>query len=243
MGMINNLSQSMVSEIFRRLRALENAAPMNNGAVGRGGFEVYDGGVITISNGGLNVTGTATISGVLQANGTIAFTGTLTQSGPSTFTGTTNLNGPTNINGATTIAGNVTSTGTFTNNGPTNLNGATKTTGTLSVEGVTTLQNDLNVTNSGKINAGNTRISPSASNGGIEFISGGGVGGNGGTVVVKGTGNAGLLSSAAVTSIFSGGSQLSVGDGYVTIDGLPTVSGVTSNLYMDPATRQIKRIV
>jgi len=222
---------------------------MNSGAVGSGGFEVYDGGVITISNGGLNITGTATISGTLQADGTIAFTGTLTQSGPSTFTGDTKFNGPTHINGATditgttTVTGNMTSTGTFTNNGPTNLNGATKTTGTLSVEGATTLKGNMDVTGGGKIEAGNVRITPNATNGGVEFISGGGVGGNGGTVVVKGTGNAGLLSSAAVTSIFSGASQLTVGDGYVTIDGLPTVSGVTPNLYMDPATRQIKRVV
>ena len=160
MGLIDNLSQSQIPEIFRRLRALENGAPMNSAAIGRGGIEVYDGGVINITNGGLSVTGTATITGTLQADGTIKFTGTLTQSGPSTFTGDTKLNGPTHINGATDITGNVTSTGTFTNNGPTNLNGATRTTGTLSVEGVTTLKNDLNVTAGGKIKAGVTQVNP-----------------------------------------------------------------------------------
>jgi len=249
MGAVNNLNAGDVAEIWRAIRALQVATPLNSASIGAGGLRVYDGGVITIENGGLSVTGTATITGTLQADGTIAFTGAFNQSGPTTFTGDTKLNGPTHINGATditgttTVTGDMTSTGTFTNNGPTNLNGATKTTGTLSVEGVTTLKNDLNVTGGGKINAGNVRISPSATNGGIEFISGGGVGGNGGTVVVKGTGNAGLLSSAVVTSIFSGASQLTVGDGYVTIDGLETVSGVTSNLYMDPSTRRVKRIV
>jgi len=236
MGLIDNLSQSQIGEIFRRLRALENASPMNSGAVGEGGFEVYNGGVITISNGGLNVTGTATITGTLQANGTIAFTGTLTQSGPSTFTGTTNLNGPTNIAGDTTV------TGDTKLNGPTHINGATDIKGTLSVEGASTLKGNLAVTGSGKITAGNTVIDPSASNGGVTFASGGGVGGNGGAVAVRGSGNAGLLTDTTA-ALFAGASQITVADGSVKIDGLPTISSVTSNLYMDPTTKQIKRIV
>jgi hypothetical protein len=174
--------------------------------------------VITIENGGLSVTGTATITGTLQADGTIAFTGTLTQSGPSTFTGDTKLNGPTHINGATDIKGS------------------------LSVEGASTLKGNLSVTGSGKITAGNTVIDPSASNGGVTFASGGGVGGNGGNVVVKGTGNAGLITDTTA-AVFAGASQLTVGDGYVKIDGLETVSGFTANLYMDPSTKRIKRIV
>jgi len=262
MGLIDNLSQSQIGEIFRRLRALENASPMNSGAVGEGGFEVYNGGVITISNGGLNVTGTATITGTLQADGTIAFTGTLTQSGPSTFTGTTNLNGPTNINGATTIAGNVTSTGTFTNNGPTNLNGATKTTGTLSVEGVTTLKNDLNVT-TGKVKAGNVTIDPSYLSGSVKFANGTNLASTpngaqmtepGGGVVAVGAGQATLTSTVggggyviantlSSTLGTSGGASVSTYAGGVQVFGLPTKSGVTANIYMDPATSNLYRVV
>jgi hypothetical protein len=59
---------------------------------------------------------------------------------------------------------------------------------------------------------------------------------------VKGTGNAGVIANTTA-AVFAGASQITVGNGYVTIDGLPTISGVTSNLYMDPTTRQIKRIV
>jgi hypothetical protein len=76
----------------------------------------------------------------------------------------------------------------------------------------------------------------------VTFASGGGVGGNGGNVVVKGTGNAGLITDTTA-AVFAGASQLTVGDGYVKIDGLETVSGVTSNLYMDPSTKRVKRIV
>jgi hypothetical protein len=218
MAGLDDLSRGELADILRRLRVLETASPLQNASIGSNGLRVYDGGVITIQNGGLNVTGTATITGTLQADGTIAFTGTLTQSGPSTFTGDTKLNGPTHINGATDIKGS------------------------LSVEGASTLKGNLSVTGSGKITAGNTVIDPSASNGGVTFASGGGVGGNGGNVVVKGTGNAGLITDTTA-AVFAGASQLTVGDGYVKIDGLETVSGVTANLYMDPSTKRIKRIV
>lgn len=234
MGLINNLSQSQLGDIFRRLRALENASPMNSGAVGSGGFEVYDGGVITISNGGLNVTGTATISGVLNADGTV------------TLSGTVGISGPLTISGNTSITGNVTSTGTFTNNGPTNLNGATKTTGALSVEGVTTLKNDLNVT-TGKIIAGQTTIRPS---GAINF---------GDTLTIHPAdefGPAGISDGFAKYTLtpgggdyfhqFQGGAYVEgkiYGHGGLEIDDLPTKAGGAANLYMDPVTGAIKRIV
>ena len=230
MAGLDDLSRGELADILRRLRQLETASPLQNASIGSNGLRVYVGGVITIQNGGLNVTGTATITGTLQADGTIALTGTLTQSGPSTFTGDTKLNGPTHINGTTDIAGDVTTTGTFTQNGTTNLNGTTSVKGNMSVTG------------GGKITAGNTVIDPSASNGGVTFASGGGVGGNGGNVVVKGTGNAGLITDTTA-AVFAGASQLTVGDGYVKIDGLETVSGVTANLYMDPSTKRVKRIV
>ena len=218
MAGLDDLSRGELADILRRLRQLETASPLQNASIGSNGLRVYDGGVITIQNGGLNVTGTATITGTLQADGTITFTGTFNQSGPTTFTGDTKLNGPTHINGATDIKGS------------------------LSVEGASTLKGNLSVTGSGKITAGNTVIDPSASNGGVTFASGGGVGGNGGNVVVKGTGNAGLITDTTA-AVFAGASQLTVGDGYVKIDALETVSGVTSNLYMDPSTKRVKRIV
>lgn len=155
MAGLDNINQGELGDILRRLRALETQAGLNGSSIGELGLRVHSGGVITIENGGLNVTGTATITGTLQADGTIAFTGTLTQSGPSTFTGDTKLNGPTRINGTTDIAGSTTVTGDFTVNGP------MKTTGTLSVKGTSTLESDLNVIGNGKIVAGQTTIRPS----------------------------------------------------------------------------------
>ena len=151
MGSIDNLNSSVLGEIYARLRALETAPAATNTAIGRAGMEVYDGGVIDITNGGLNVTGTATISGTLTGSGTFTWSGPFNQSGVSTFTGNVNLNGPTDIAGDLDVTG------------PTTI------TGTLSVEGVTTLKSDLNVTAGGKIKAGVTQISP---DGTIAFGSG-----------------------------------------------------------------------
>ena len=217
MGKFDNLNDSQLPDILRRLERLERGTPMNNAAIGRGGIEVYDGGVITISNGGLSVTGTATITGTLQADGTITFTGTFNQSGPTTFTGDTKLNGPTHINGATDIKG------------------------AFSVEGATTLKGDMTLT-TGKIKAGGMTIDPSASGGSVVFSGGGGVQGVSGVTALKGAGNAGVITNNTA-AVFAGASTLTVGDGYVTVDGLPTISSVTPNLYMDPSTKQIKRIV
>ena len=236
MGQIDNLNNSQLPDILRRLDRLERAAPMNNAAIGRGGIEVYDGGVIRITNGGLSVTGTATITGTLQADGTIAFTGTFTQSGPSTFTGTTNLNGPTNIAGITSITGNTTVTGDFTTNGP------MKTTGTLSVEGVTTLKNDLNVT-TGKINAGSVTIDPSHLSGSVKFSNGTTVSAtpNGAQLVKSGGGAVTVSSGQADIGIPGGGAVIADGSG-VSLAGISTTTSAT-NVRMDPVTGRLYRVV
>jgi hypothetical protein len=249
MAKFDNLNDSQVPDLLRRIERLERASPVNNTAIGRDGIEVYDGGVINISNGGLNVVGSGTFTGTLYANGTVAFTGTFTQSGPSTFTGDTSLNGPTHINGATDITGNttvtgdMTSTGTFTNNGPTNLNGATKTTGTLSVEGVTTLKNDLNVTAGGKIAAGAVTIDPSYLSGSVKFSNGSSVAAtpNGAQMVKSGGGAVTVSSGQADIGIPGGGAVIADGSG-VAVTGIPTTSS-PANVYIDPASGRLYRVV
>lgn len=223
MGKFDNLNDSQIPDILRRLARLETASPVNNTAIGRGGIEVYDGGVINVSNGGLNVVGSGTFTGTLYANGTVAFTGNFTQSGPSTFTGDTKLNGPTHINGATDITGNTTVTGDFKVTGPTHLEGATDIKGTLSVEGATTLKGDMTLT-TGKIKAGGMTVDPSASGGSVVFSGGGGVQGTSGTTALKGAGNAGVLTNTNV-NLFAGATALDVTPTLVTITGPATVTG------------------
>jgi len=246
MAGLDDLSRGELADILRRLRVLETASPLQNASIGSNGLRVYDGGVITIQNGGLNVTGTATITGTLQADGTITFTGTFNQSGPTTFTGDTKLNGPTHINGATditgttTVTGDMTSTGTFTNNGPTNLNGATKTTGTLSVEGVTTLKNDLNVT-TGKIVAGAVTVDPSYLSGSVKFSNGTYIAAtpNGAQMVKTGGGGAVTVSSSQA-DIGAGAGAVIANNSGVTLLGLPTTA-LKPNLYIDPANGLLYR--
>ncbi|WP_426979235.1 hypothetical protein ACQCSU_08130 [Pseudarthrobacter sp. O4] len=228
MGQINNLNSSDIPDIFRRLRILEMASPLNNAAIGRSGLLVYDGGVITIENGGLNVTGTATISGVLNADGTVTLSGTVAISGPLTVTGATHLNG------VTDIAGNTTVTGDFTTNGP------MKTTGTLSVEGVTTLKNDLNVTTGGKIKAGGLTMDPSVASGALVFSNGAQVFTDASSIqVYKGTSVVQVENGTAKVQ-GDGSHWLKVDANGVTIGGLPTTTQ-PANLYQDPATGRLYR--
>ena len=152
-----------------QLRSLNTAPAATNTAIGRDGMEVYDGGVITIINGGLDVTGTATISGTLTGSGNL------------------------NWSGPVSVTGNVTTTGSLDVNGP------MKTTSTLSVEGVTTLKNDLNVTTGGKIIAGGMTLDPLTDGGSMLFSGGGGIHGASGSTWLKGAGNAGLFSDDYVS--------------------------------------------
>jgi hypothetical protein len=223
MGAVNNLNQGDVAEIWRAIRQLQVATPLNSASIGAGGLRVYDGGVITIQNGGLSVTGTASILGTLIASGVITLTGTLTQSGPTTFTGDTKLNGPTHINGATDITGNTTVTGDFKVTGPTHLEGATDIKGTLSVEGATTLKGDMTLT-TGKIKAGGMTIDPAADGGSVVFSGGGGVQGVSGVTVLKGGGNAGFTSNTSA-SMFAAANSVGVTSTAVTITGPTTVTG------------------
>jgi len=222
---LDDLSRGELADILRRLRQLETASPLQNASIGSSGLRVYGGGVITIENGGLKVTGSAEIIGALIASGTIAFTGTLTQSGPSTFTGDTKLNGPTHINGATditgatTVTGDMTSTGTFTNNGPTNLNGATKTTGTLSVEGATSLKSDLTVASGKKIILGTASLENQAGAGVLKL---------GGTTFTAQAGTGTAVQSDGVIHLYGSGIELG------TIANAP--AGATANLRVDPTT-------
>lgn len=279
MGQIDNMAQGNLADIFRRLRALEHASNMNSSAVGRGGIRVHGGGGITIENGGLVVSGSATISGLLEATGTINMSGVFTASGdvnlngPVDIAGNTTITGdvtsaghftqtgPTDLNGVTTIAGNTNVTGDFTVTGPTDLNGETTiagdttvtgtfdvdgpmtTTGTLDVEGVTTLKATLNIT-SGKIVASGLTIDPAVSGGSLIFAGGGGMQGTSGVTVVKGFGNAGLITDTNA-SLFSGGMSLDVSPAAVTVNGGPLrIPGMTStssaaNVYYDTGTGQL----
>lgn len=214
MSLQRNPNDGNIKQILKRIRKLEHAAPMNNAAIGRDGLLVYDGGVITIENGGLDVTGSATISGVLNVSGT------------TTLSGATTIAGPTGITGALTIAGQLDVTGPTTLAGTLDITGDTTVTGLLDIEGDTTLTGNMDVLGGGKITVGNTILSPSASNGGVEFASGGGIGGNAGGVVMRGSANAGFMALSNTTAaLFAGASQITLTEANTIISNRLTVNG------------------
>ena len=248
MGQIDNLNQGTINDILRRLRQLEFNTNQNAMGIGRGGIDVYGGGGITIENGGLVVSGSADITGVLNATGTINMSGTFTATGDVnlngpveiagdvTSTGHFTQTGPTDLNGTTTVAGDTTVTGDFTVNGP------MKTTGTLDVEGVTTLKATLNVT-SGKIVASGLTIDPAVSGGSVVFAGGGGLQGTSGVTVVKGFGNAGLVSNTTA-SIFAASNSLDVSPSAITVNGPlknpgMSTTGNAANVWYDASTGQL----
>jgi len=223
MGKFDNLNDSQFPDILRRLERLERGTPMNNAAIGRGGIEVYDGGLITVSNGGIKVTGSIDVIGELIASGTLTFTGTLTQEGESTFTGPTHFEGNTDV------------TGNFDVDGP------MTTTDTLDVEGVTTLKNDVNVTGAGKVTAGGVSLDPSYLSGSLRFSNGTYVAAtpNGAQLVKTGGGGAVTVSSSQA-DIGAGAGAVIANDSGVTLLGLPTTA-LKPNLYIDPTTKLLYR--
>ncbi|MET3349650.1 UNVERIFIED_ORG: hypothetical protein ABID57_001322 [Arthrobacter sp. UYEF1] len=259
MGKIDNLAGDEAAKIWQAIRELTYRTNLNSSAIGRGGMEIYDGGMLTISNGGLSVTGSATVVGTLNADGTINMTGLFIASGEMRLNGTTiatgefNIDGPLivdgnttfngtlNINGVTTIAGDTTVTGTFNTNGPVN------------ITGLTTLTGDLDVVGAGNIQVGdNMLLLPGVAGGSIQFSSGGGLENTGGVTAVKGAGNAGLIMNtnasifAASSSIdatptsakiLAGGKSVEATSAGVTVNGILTLVGYpsttgTANVFM-----------
>ena len=174
-------------------------------------------GLTTIS-GTLNVSGTTTLSGSTTIAGPTGITGALTIAGSMDVTGPSTFSGTLGIDGATTITGQLDVTGPTILAGTLDITGDTTVTGLLDITGDTTLTGNMDVLGGGKITVGNTILSPSATNGGVEFASGGGVGGNGGSVAMRGSANAGFLAlSTEVASMFGGASFVDVKHADVTV--------------------------
>ena len=199
-----NLRSSKVKEQKRRVSEYGTETPLPSTAVERGTTRWLNGSTVVIE-GLLDVTGTTQISGRLDVSGATTLSGVTTIAGP------TGITGALTIQGVTTISGQLDVTGPTKLAGTLDITGNTNITGTLGIKGDTTLTGNMDVTGGGKITVGNTRLSPSASNGGVEFVSGGGIGGNAGGVLMRGSGNAGFLANAtALASMFGGASQIDV---------------------------------
>jgi hypothetical protein len=192
------------------------------------------GGKLTISSGGLQVTGgtttdTLTVSGAttatgavtLNGGGTIATATTLTNSGtisggtisPSTLSvsGTSTLTGAVSINGGGTIA---TAT-TLTNSGT--ISGGTVSPATLNVSGTSTLTGALNMNGGGTIASGQTLTNSGTISGGTYA----------GTITVSGN-----MTHSGTTAL---NGAVTIGSG-VTLTNSGTITGGTINATTVPWT-------
>jgi hypothetical protein len=246
MAGLDDLSRSEVAEIRRLIRELSMAAPLQNASIGAGGLRVYGGGVITIENGGLKVTGTAEIIGELIATGVVNFEGEV------------NITGPLDVSGLVTLMSDlVVASGGKIKAGTIELNpdGSAKF-GTLLIDnlGKVTLQNDLTVAAGGKIKVGSSMtLDPSVSSGALVFSNGAQVFTDSTTIqVYKGT-SAVTVADGTATLQGNGSNYVRVDSSgvrangplkatsTVTVDVMNTApAGKTANVYWDPVDHVLK---
>ena len=198
-----NQNDGNLKDVLRRLYRLERQSMLSHSSIGREGLEVYDGGWIRILNGGLQVIGTATISGVLEV------TGTFNASGDNNMSGTNNLSGENHLTGPTDVAGNfeIIAGGLFKSGTVEIRPDGSADFGTLNIEsdGTLNVNNDVNVLADGIINVGtNMQLTPSDDGGSMVFQDGSKVTSVGGTVSVRssssGVGFTAGLNSASISA-------------------------------------------
>ena len=234
---IKDLSRGDVGAIWDAIHELQFSSNQNNSAIGRSGLLVYDGGVITIENGGLNVTGSATISGTLIAAGEIEMSGTFTATGDvnlngptaiagdTTVTGDFTVSGPTSLQGVTTIVGDTTVTGTFDVDGPMTTTGTLDVEGAMDIKGPSSLNNDLTVAAGKKIKLGGLTLENTGTGGGtVNFP------------------NGSVSSSTAFGMLVASSVAVEIGAPVVKVTGIPSTTGVPANVYID-GFGNLKRII
>lgn len=238
MSIQRNLNDGDLKDILKRISKLEKAAPMNNAAIGRDGLLVYDGGVITIENGGLDVTGTATISGVLNVSGQTTLSGVTTIAGPTGITGPLTVQGTMDVTGKTTIGGNfeIVAGGLFkagesviNPDGSAKFglfdiaaNGDLKSKGSLSIEGPTSLKSDLTVEAGKKIKLGGLVLENQGAGSAQVQMPGGGV-----------SASTALGMSIVHSSVNIAANQLEISGNNARLTNLPAKVGASGNVHID----------
>lgn len=151
---VNHLGEAgLRQEITRLWSAVRKVsrATLQNASIGRAGIRVYDGGWIRIEDGGLQVTGTASVSGKLTGDGTFDWSGPVNLKGAQSVTGPTTFTGKMTVNGDWALNGDGTATGAVNVSGPLNVIGVWKLTGTGEIVGNTSLTGNMAVKSGGSI--------------------------------------------------------------------------------------------
>lgn len=229
----DNLNASELKDLARRITALERATPLNNASIGRNGLRVHSGGVITIQNGGLSITGTAEVIGALIGSGQLTWTGNVS------FTGPVDLEGDVAITKTLDVTAGAVFRSTLNTVGASAFGGTVSIVGALRLRSETTLEDDLTVTSGGKITVGNMKIGEGThgSGKGISFTNGGAVSANSNSVEVYAA-SGGLLSVGTGSSALYHGANGVIADGSgVRVSGAGVNTGLTPNVHMDATGR------
>jgi len=150
MGVDHPGLQQPIADWDRRMRRIARQT-IQNASIGRAGIRVYDGGWIRIEDGGLQVTGTASVSGRLEGSGTFDWTGPMNLQGAQSITGPTTFTGKMTVNGAWDINGNGTIDGSVNITGPLDVLGAWDLTGNGDIAGNVNLTGSMSVKSGGSI--------------------------------------------------------------------------------------------
>jgi hypothetical protein len=233
---IHNTDEDPMVDILRRLAALETANPLQAGAIDHGALSI-------LSDEGLIVKGSASVSGILKGIGQLLWSGIVRITGPLFVSDTLDVIADATFQGATTIQNTLDVTAETT------LSGATTIKNTLDVEALTRLLADLIISGDGKITVQGlnavTLGMTSADVPGLEFEEGGAfVGVENGVQLNNAAGNGFVFASADV-GLQRGSKSIRVTVDDITLRGpvfmpdLPEISGVSANVTVDPATGEL----
>lgn len=194
---VDNLDRSQIEDLLRRVRNLENATPLSHASIGANGLRVYDGGMITIENGGLVVAGTAEIIGRLIATGQVFLVGEVVISGPLDVSGPVDVSGIMTVlndlviasggkftagsaeilpDGSATFAGmKISKEGKITSGSAVINPDGSVVFGTFKIgtDGKVEINADVTIKSGGKIKAGGLTIDPTLFGGSVQFENGG----------------------------------------------------------------------
>jgi hypothetical protein len=209
----------------KRLNRVERGTPMGSASVSRGRTRFIGEESIIVEGSG-RVTGTWIIDGSLEGDGQISWTG------PSDFDGDVKITKTLDVTAETNLSG------------PTIIDDTLDVTAETRLRGATTLESDMSVTNGGKVKVGTVTLGIT-SNGrpGLDFD---------GATLTENADRLALESGQAVVGVAPTIAAVAFDDRVVrvsedgtTISGpvfmpdLPPISGVSSNVFVDPDTGEL----
>ena len=192
--MPNSLENQFIADTFKSLLHIGDLELTSGATIRSGDGSASSLSIATVSNG-IQVTGTAKISGDVEATGRGSFSGSLS-SGSHTVTGNSNISGAATVGGTTTIIGSL-SSGSHTVTGNSNISG-TLASGSHTVTGNSIISGTARV-------GGTTTIIGSLSSGSHTVT---------GNSIISGTARIG--STATVIGSLSSGSHTVTGNSRIT---------------------------